>query len=129
MARVSKRDKAEAIETLQKLLPPGSTVYTILRHVSRSGMQRDIDLYRFEGGEKIYLSYYVANALGYSRANGGALKVPGCGMDMGFHLVNSLSYALHGMKDVNCEEDGAPSPAFSTPDRYQAGYSLRHEWL
>ena len=30
--------KAESLDTLRKLLPEGTTVYTVLRHVSASGM-------------------------------------------------------------------------------------------
>jgi hypothetical protein len=45
-------------------------------------------------------------------------------MDMGFHIVNSLSYAIHGMKD----RGDAP---FHNARRghYRAGYSLKHDWL
>jgi hypothetical protein len=37
-------ERAEAIQELRKLLKPGMTVRTILRHVSSSGMSRTIDL-------------------------------------------------------------------------------------
>lgn len=36
--------RAEAIKSLKKLLKPGATVYTVLRHCSSSGMTRVIDL-------------------------------------------------------------------------------------
>jgi hypothetical protein len=37
-------ERSEAIAQLRKLLKPGDTVYTILRHCSASGMSRVIDL-------------------------------------------------------------------------------------
>lgn len=37
-------EQAEAVRDLHKLLKPGDVVYTILRHVSSSGMSRVIDL-------------------------------------------------------------------------------------
>lgn len=45
MSKKSEQEKKEAIEKLRKLIKPGDGVYTILRHVSRSGMQRIIDVY------------------------------------------------------------------------------------
>ena len=91
----SKSDKASAIERLRPILPPGSTVYCILRHVSRSGMQRRISFYAIQDGEPRFLDGYIGDVLGLSRPpklNG--LTVRGCGMDMGFHVVSELSYAL-----------------------------------
>lgn len=46
--KVSKKDQAEAIARLRELLPPGATAYSVLRHVSRSGMQRQIDFYALD---------------------------------------------------------------------------------
>ena len=45
MSKKSDQEKTEAIERLRKILKPGDRVYTILRHVSRSGMQRVIDVF------------------------------------------------------------------------------------
>jgi hypothetical protein len=90
------QEQADAIAKLRELLPPGSTVYTILRHVSRSGMSRSISAVVVEDGEPVVIDYLVRHALGltFDRTNGG-LKVQGGGMDMGFHVVYSLSYALY----------------------------------
>lgn len=113
----------EAIKKdLRAILPPGSTAYTILRHVSRSGMQRSIDVYalRCHNGEieKYWITPKVAAVCGYSiskRHN--ALTVRGCGMDMGFDVAYNLSYALY---------DRVTDPALTTRD---GGYSLKHQWL
>jgi hypothetical protein len=101
-----KRLMAEnAKESLLNILKPDDTVYTVLRHVSRSGMQRRIDLYTFKDNRKIYLTGYYAIMKGEESPRDG-YKVGGCGMDMGFHLVHGLSYRLFG-------DD----------------YALKHEWI
>src|SRR6185369_5751974 len=87
-------DQLQCIANLRKILKPGDTVYTVLRHVSRSGMMRRIDLYANNpDGGLIYLSGYAAGALDYPRPDNG-IKVSGCGMDMGFHLVYNLSRTI-----------------------------------
>lgn len=95
-AEGKRRLRAEAIAELRKTLAPGDTVYTVLRSVSRSGMSRRIDLYKLGADGPIYLSGYAARALGTDAANAsdGGIKVDGCGMDMGFHLVYLLSRTL-----------------------------------
>lgn len=93
--KVTKAEKAEAIAKLREILKPGDTVYTILRHVSRSGMTRSISCV-VRGAEGPYdIDWLVRRALGlpFDRNRGG-VKVGGCGMDMGFHLVYSLSRVL-----------------------------------
>lgn len=89
----ARRVKEYAIAQLRESLAPGDTVYTVLRNVSRSGMSRRIDLYKMTADGPLYLTGYAANALG-ERSPDGGLKVDGCGMDMGFHLVYSLSRVL-----------------------------------
>ena len=91
--------EAEAIVHLREVLKPGDTVYTVLRHVSRSGMSRNIDVYYMAGGEPQWISAYVGHAIrspqsrkNWERSQG--LTVGGCGMDMGFHIVYSLSHVL-----------------------------------
>lgn len=94
-----------AKQSLLNILKKGDTVYTVLRHVSRSGMMRRIDLYTFQDSKKIYLTGYYAMMKGEQSPRDG-YRVGGCGMDMGFHLVHGLSYRLFG-------DD----------------YALRHEWI
>lgn len=111
---------ANAREQLLKLLPKGSTVYCIIKGVSRSGMSRNIDFYAgyIEGGKvrMQWLTGYMS-ALGVVkqsesdwRASRGA-KVHGCGMDMGFHCVDYLATTLYGR------------------DERGLGAGLKHEWL
>lgn len=141
----------EAIAKLRELLHPGDTVQTILRHRSRSGMSRSIS--PVIGGEDV--SYLVAPAVGYSfdRRHGG-VRVSGCGMDAGFHLVYSLSRALYpdghpctgercpsndhsnGDRDYTPEHRGNARgdvwpghPLWHPHQHSDGGYALRHRWL
>lgn len=134
MARYSKAEKAEALETLRKLCPPGTKVYTTLRHVSRSGMLREISLHILKKGQIVHITWNAARVLGWPVNDGRAywaLRVSGCGMDMGFHTVNTLSYALHGYK---AKGEGALAENTGRPFKprrghFRAGYTLEHEWI
>jgi len=121
--KITKQEQQEAVAKLQAMLKPGQTVYTGLNHVSTSGMQRAISLYIGEAGKIVRLDYWAARAMGYSFHKKGGLKVGGCGMDMGFHLVYSLGQTLW--------PKGTPEPhgiRNAVPDN-AGGYALRHEWL
>ena len=90
------KTKAEAIAQLREWIKPGDTVYTVLRHVSRSGMQRIIGVVIMrEDGGMLHPNYAVSLACGYpeDRKRDG-IKVNGCGTDMGFEVVYNLGYAL-----------------------------------
>ena len=100
MARITKSERAEAIARLRDWIKPGDTVYTILRHVSRSGMQREIGIVLLSterDGRTVDLhpNHAVATALDYRLGKHDGVIVGGCGMDMGFHLVYELSHTLY----------------------------------
>jgi hypothetical protein len=101
------------------------TVYTVIRHVSASGMYREISVVipviSTEVNESapvvrttmvrqfVHPSYTIAGLLnrGYSEKNGhNAVICKGCGMDMGFDLVYNLSSVLYG-----------------------DGYKIKQEWI
>ena len=143
MARMTKAaaaERAEAITKLREWIKPGDTVYTVLDHVSSSGMSRHIRvvLMQCEDGRitDLHPNYSVALALGYKRAKrGDGLVVGGCGMDMGFHLVYSLSRTLFP-GGYTCIGDGCPSNDHSNGDRDRTphthadgGYALKQRWL
>lgn len=95
MITVSEHD--EAVVRLRELLPPDSTVYLVLEHVSSSGMSRWIKCYANTGDDLIYISWAVEKVTGDKRTRGhNGNFVGGCGMDMGFHLVSNLAYRLYG---------------------------------
>ena len=112
--KLTQADLDEYKADLRKLFPKGSTVYTVLRHLGRSGTSRDISVLSIaahQGGEvyPLHPSVRVAAVLGYrvvDRHGDYALRVGGGGMDMGFHIAHSLGLALYG-----------------------DGYALNHRWL
>lgn len=113
---LTKAEKADRLEHARKMLaehcPEGATVYTILRHRSASGMQRKISLVVVQSGQIVDITWAAAHVLKSRLCDKtGGIVVGGCGMDMGFRLVNNLSYALHGMKHP------------------KAGQTLGHRWL
>lgn len=95
MSRYTKAEQEEAKTNLRQEFPAGSTVKLILSHVSRTGMSRTIRTLTAEDRD---VSSWVARAVGLSWDSTfmGGVKISGCGMDMGFHLVDCLSYALYG---------------------------------
>lgn len=88
--------RAQAIAWVRKICPPGTRVYCTLRKVSRSGMMRHISMAVIEDGALRDITWLVADIIGerMDRDTGG-IRVSGCGMDMGFHLVYSLGRALY----------------------------------
>lgn len=97
--------KEELIEKLKEILKENDTVYTILRHVSKSGMSRDISVIIIKDNSPLNITYHVSEILNLHIKNNG-VRVYGVGMDMGFNLVYNLSYVL-----------------------FKDGYKLRHKWI
>ena len=123
----------EARATLRELLPPGSTIYTVLRHTSRSGMSRNIDCYVMQNGEPRWISRLVAKATGqHFNERAESITIGGCGMDMGFAIVYDLSYCLYP-KGHDCIGENCPSNDHSnrveTTHHTDGGYALRHRWM
>ena len=88
------------------------TIGTILRHCSASGMSRDISLYYKDTN----ITYLAGVAMGDNvRSSNGfnAIRVQGCGMGMGFHVVYGLSITLF------------------CADKYEhdSAYKLKQRWL
>ena len=97
--RAQREHRETVITELREMVKRGDTVYTILRSVSRSGMTRYYDLFVMIDNEPVRITYKAAIALGWTYNAADALKVTGCGMDMGFHTVYSLSAVLFGYGD------------------------------
>jgi hypothetical protein len=114
-AEGKEKQKAYSKARLLEMLSHGDTVYTVMRHVSASGMSRRIDLYTMRDNRPQYLSGYASILTGWRLHDNGGIVVGGCGMDMGFHLVYTLSSIL--FRDNPIE------------GRTHSGYELRHEWL
>jgi hypothetical protein len=120
----ARTEQIEAIKELRELLKPGETVYTILRHVSASGMSRVIDLFIMRGNEPRRITWSVAQALGYAydqKREG--LGVSGCGMDMGFHVVYSLARVIFNDRVIYQKK------ATGQVGSNDAGYLLNQRWM
>ena len=117
-----KAQKALEVQDAKKQLlahyvSEGSTVYTVLRSVSSSGMSRTLSLKVAKDGKILDLTYYAGIVLDWPivEVNGSrALRVGGCGMDMGFHTVYTLSRVLFREEGEQLHCD--------------AGYALNHAW-
>lgn len=88
-------DQIEALKSLRRHLRKGAKVYTILRHRSAEGTSRFIDLYVVKQNEPIRITWSAALLLEWSYSTRWeALRVDGCGTDVGFEAVSSLSGVL-----------------------------------
>ena len=119
-------------------LKPDDKVYTILRHVSRSGMSRRIstiyikkvqtgDIAEEWNGEPLDITPAVSRLLDYPRNYPhDGMRVDGCGMDMGFEVVYNLGRVLFpdGFKVDGIGRNGDRSGW----DK-DGGYALKQEWL
>jgi len=114
LSKVAQGEREEARRRLLDILADQErpTVYTVLRHVSASGNSRDISLFTVRDGKLSNITVVAAKAMGdkVRESNGQfAIRVGGCGMDMGFHIVWNLSYSLYEGQE-------------------RAGYVIRQEW-
>lgn len=101
-------EQQEALDELRRLLPPGATVHTILRHVSRSGMSRAISPVLLRDGKSpFHLTGLVSHLPGMKRSYDG-IEMGGCGMDMGSALVYDLSRRLYP-NGFSCIGESCPS--------------------
>lgn len=135
MSKQSEAERQQAIADLRGMIKPGDTVFTILRHVSRSGMSRSISVLINGEGAPRDITWFVAKALVEKMDDRDGIKVGGCGMDMGYHLVYGLSRNL--FPAFECIGERCPSNDHSNGDRdytpghrhSDGGYALRHRWL
>lgn len=93
-------NKIASAEHLKELLKPGDTIKGLVRHVSSSGMSRRISLFVAVDNEIQDITWHTAQVLeeptkgraGWVQDVG--IARGGCGMDMVFDLVYSLSRTL-----------------------------------
>ena len=91
-------EQIRARETLRELFPKGSQVTTIVRHVSKSGMTRAIQVVGVdEHGVVGDVTWLIIRAgLGVRFGNHHGIKVGGAGMDMAWLTTYRLANALYG---------------------------------
>ena len=89
----------EGADYLRALVPPGTTVYVILRSVARSGLSRVLSLAVVHRGEVVVVPPGpVARVTGQQlAATDGSIgvRVSVAGMDGAFSLISALSLALY----------------------------------
>lgn len=138
-AQKAERERAEAREQLLERLSPGDKVWTVVDHVSSSGMTRWIRCFVVVGGDLVDVSWLVAPVVQSPLHSRGHLGVErgGCGMDMGFDLVYSLARALWP-GGFACVGERCPSNDHVNGDRdytpghvvhSDGGYAVRQVWL
>lgn len=108
---------------LRKLIRPKATVSTVLRHVSRSGMQRKLSLVIVHKGEILDITTLAAGAMHGRTDDDGNLVVRGCGMDMCWNAVYRLGKAIwpNGTRRPHGTRNGQPDS--------DGGYALNHRHL
>lgn len=128
----TKEEIKQDIKDLKRLIGRKYEVRTKVNHVSQSGMTRHISCYVVHKGEIHCIDYLVSRVIEWRQHDNGGIVVGGCGMDMGFHLVYTLSRImypkgfksstrnmLNGMnpkaKDYGWDKDG--------------GYRLTQRWM
>lgn len=127
--QIAENEIASTKEKLLHLLNGERNIYTSVKRVSSTGMSRHICLYFAKDSRIIDITWYAAKILEYKRnPDTGGLVVGGCGMDMGFHVVYSLSRSLfpNGFK-LNEGEYGRNGDK-SGYDK-DGGYCLQQNWL
>jgi hypothetical protein len=136
---------AKAVKRLREVyeLRPGSTVWTMVKHVSRSGMTRDIAVYLHDSDGIQNVSRDVAEATGYRfNRDAQAVRIGGAGMDMGFAIVYDLSrvtfrdgFLCSGKQDcpandhVNERGDARKAGYRKGRKHSDPGYALEQRWL
>jgi hypothetical protein len=86
----SKEEKTEAYNRLKKYR--GKQIACVINSVSRSGMTRRMEFYA-DGYNRI--GWDISRIIDYPYdMDKGGLRVSGCGMDMVFHVLSSLNYAM-----------------------------------
>jgi len=95
--RTHTSEQSESLIRLRDWMPKGSRVFTVLRSVSKSGMQREVSVVVWLPGDDrpIFPSFHVGRLLGLRCGKREGVVLNGCGMDMGFDLVYQLACALH----------------------------------
>ena len=86
--KAKEKEKIEAYEHLKQYR--GKEVAVVINSVSRSGMSRRMEFYA-DGFNRI--GYSIAKFLDYPYNDKG-IRVDGCGMDMVFHILSNLNYAM-----------------------------------
>ena len=91
----------EKKELKQLIRRAGNYIYVVQKSVSSSGMTRKINLYikMKESPSMKMINRDFCDVTGWSMDGDGRIIVGGCGMNMHFHTVYTLSICLFGHKN------------------------------
>ena len=99
MKKLLASERAAAIRLLKENVKEGDTLYTIVTKVNVLNSARWMRVLDIKDGSPSHWNYYVSKALGYKLKDDGTIYVKGGGMDMGFHVVSTLSRVLYGSEN------------------------------
>ena len=95
-------EKAYAETKLNQILKRNETIYSVIRHVSQSGMTRHITFFIIKDGQVWHIDNLISDYLDYrTNKRFNALVVGGCGMDMAFSVVNNLQGEMNYSKNTD----------------------------
>jgi hypothetical protein len=123
--------RQEAITWLRKVakLKAGTTIYCQVKRVSRSGMSRIISVHVVWKGRILTISSHVADVLGWGYSDyPSGVRVSGCGMDMGFHLVYCLGHAMFP-KGYKPNKNTIRSTTEENGVCKDGGYAFNYTWI
>lgn len=112
MSTKKEREQQEAVRILKEWgLVDGTEVNAEVVQVSASGMSRRVRLFIVRDGRLADVTYWAARALEWTYCDTfpRGVRVGGCGMDMLFHTIDSLSHAM-GYGPI-CQEHTLPEPS------------------
>lgn len=129
-------EQIQAIEALRMYFPVGSNVYTVLVHVSTSGMARDFRVIGMDPdgtGKPESADWAIARSGLYRQSTrfGHGIRVHGSGMDMSWHLVYTLGQHLYpegfGCIGADCPSNDHTNGVPRTPDAPSRVPQLWHQ--
>lgn len=129
--KYSKEAVAEEKSYLLSILKPGTEVYTSVKSVAKSGLSRTMRLFVTVDGQIADVTWHVAALLSDPVQKDGTIRVHGCGMDMGFHIVYTLSRRLFpdGFKPRDAGKDYGRNGTSADDIDKDGGYALKQRWL
>jgi len=99
MSKLTEERREELVKILRPFFRKNSTAYCSLKRCSNSGSYRHIQILATKKNRIYNLSCYVAELCGLSwKDDTSSVGVSGGNMDMGFHIVNTMSYYLYPNK-------------------------------
>lgn len=83
---------------LKEVIKDGETIYSTILSVASNGMSRKIQFFIIHENRIKNISHHIATLKSggarHSRNDWGCVTVSGCGMDMAYYIIHSLSREL-----------------------------------